>query len=320
MKEDTYLSIVIPLYNEEESVKELINKLNRCDSIFQFEYEIILVDDGSTDNTWDLLKKHIGKNDRYIAIRLNRNYGQTAAMVAGFNHSSAEVIATMDGDLQNDPEDIPKLLEQIEEGFDIVSGWRKYRKDAFFRVFLSKVANKIISLTTGVSLHDYGCSLKVYRAECIKSIRCYGEMHRFFPALASMTGAKVAEMPVAHSSRKYGQSKYGFSRIFKVFSDIIAMNLIIRFSSKTLIGFTKCAIPPFLLMILWGALGGYASVFDWTAGKATIFFIIAGLMGMSTILLITLGIIGELVNRFSDLDHAQLPEITKKKYRVAASE
>jgi glycosyltransferase involved in cell wall biosynthesis len=237
-------------------------------------------------------------------------------MVAGFDHASSEIIITMDGDLQNDPSDIPILLRKIEEGYDIVSGWRRQRKDHFVRVLLSKIANAIISLTTGVRLHDYGCSLKAYRSECIKPLEAYGEMHRFFPALASMTGARVTEVSVKHNSRKYGVSKYGFDRILKVFSDLFAMNLLIRFSSNPLKGFVFCAVPLVFLTLFFSALGTLAVLLQWTPGKALFFLISAALNGMAVVHLVTLGVLGELVIGTSDLGHTQLPVITKKTISV----
>jgi hypothetical protein len=218
----------------------------------------------------------------------------------------------MDGDLQNDPADIPKLLEKMNEGYDIVSGWRKYRKDHFSRVLPSKIANWIISRTTGVYLHDYGCSLKIYRTECIRAIKAYGEMHRFFPALASMTGARIAEIPVNHYPRKYGVSKYGFERILKVFGDIFSMNLIIRFSSIPLLGFTLCSIPFLFLTIFFGGLAVLAEIYQWTSGKSLFFFFAAALNFMAVVHLIALGIIGELIVATSDLSHTRMPEMTKR--------
>ena len=307
-----YLSIVVPIYNEEESVEKLLERILEIGDQFDFTYEIILVDDGSEDKTWEIIRELRDKTPELRAIKLRRNYGQTNAMVAGFDHSRGKIIVTLDGDLQNDPLDVPLLLEKIEQGYDIVSGWRKSRKDHFSRVFLSRIANAIISLTTGVRLHDYGCSLKAYRAECIRSLKAYGEMHRFFPALASMTGARVAEVPVRHDPRKYGVSKYGFERIFKVFSDIFAMNLIIRFSSMPLIGFAICSLPFLLFVLFFGALAVLSLIYQWTAGKALFFFIAAALSGMGFVHLITLGVLGELVVGASDLSHTALPEITKK--------
>jgi glycosyltransferase involved in cell wall biosynthesis len=308
-----YLSIVVPLYNEEESVEKLILSILEVGARFDFKYEIILVDDGSTDKTWQIIEQLEHSIPHLKGVKLRRNYGQTNALVAGFDNSSGEIIATLDGDLQNDPSDIPELLKKLEEGYDIVSGWRKNRKDHFSRVLLSRVANYIISATTGLHLKDYGCALKVYRAECIKSIEAYGEMHRFFPAFSSMTGARVLEIPVKHHPRKYGKSKYGLDRIFKVFSDIFSMNLIIRFSSMPLKGFAICAIPFIFLTLFFSLLGVLAFIFQWTSGKSLFFMSAAALSGMAVVHLIVLGVLGELVVGTSDLVHAQLPEITKKR-------
>ncbi len=306
------LSIVVPLYNESESVEDLFQKIKSELQKLSLSYEIIFVDDGSTDATWELVEKLKENNPELKGIKFRQNSGQTSAMVAGFNNASGEIIVTLDGDLQNDPSDIPVLLEKMDEGYDIVSGWRKNRKDHFSRVLPSKVANAIISVATGVKLHDYGCSLKAYRAGCITQLEAYGEMHRFFPALASMTGARVTEIPVNHYPRKHGVSKYGFERIFKVFSDILAMSLIIRFSSTPLKGFVICAIPFILLTMGFGLLGTLAILFDWTKGKDVFLLIATALSGMGAIHLITLGVIGELVVSTSDLTHTQLPETTKK--------
>ena len=311
-----YLSIVVPLYNEEESVEKLLSSLLEVAQEFEFAYEIIFVDDGSSDKTWEIIERLKKTTPQLRAIKFRRNYGQTSAMVAGFDYASGEIIVTMDGDLQNDPANIPMLLEKMEEGYDIVSGWRKDRKDHFSRVLPSRVANSIISLTTGVHLHDYGCSLKAYRAECVKSLKAYGEMHRFFPALASMTGARVTEVPVNHHPRKYGVSKYGFDRILKVFSDIFAMNLIIRFSSTPLKGFVLCALPFFFLTVSFGVLSALSEIFQWTSGKALFFMIATSLSGMAVVHLVVLGILGELVVGTSDLAHTQLPEITQKTITV----
>ena len=308
-----YLSIVVPLYNEEESVEKLLASLLEVVEQFDFLYEIIFVDDGSQDNTWTIIEQLKKRTPELRAIKFRRNYGQTSAMVAGFDHATGEMIVTMDGDLQNDPSDIPLLLAKIREGYDIVSGWRKNRKDHILRVLPSKVANAIISFTTGVHLHDYGCSLKAYRAECIKSLEAYGEMHRFFPALASMTGARVTEVVVNHHSRKFGVSKYGMDRILKVFSDIFAINLIIRFSSMPLKGFALCSLPFFLLTLFFGIMAVLAWNYQWTSGKALFFFVATALSGMPVIHLVTLGVLGELVVGTSDLSHTRLAEITKKR-------
>lgn len=311
---DLFLSIVIPLYNEEESVPALMDSVLKTCRSFDYKYEIILVDDGSSDNTWSLIEEAALNSPETTGIRLRKNCGQTAAMVAGISYSKGKIIVTMDGDLQNDPSDIPALLDKIEQGYDIVSGWRNNRKDHFSRVFPSRVANWIISRTTGVRLHDYGCSLKAYRAECIKILEAYGEMHRFFPALASMTGARVTEISVTHHPRNFGVSKYGFERVFKVVADIVSINLIIRFSSMPLKGFSIFALPFILLSFFFTFTGAIAFVFDWTTGK-TSFFVLMGLLSlMAAIHLIILGILGELIVNTSDLSFTRMPEITKKRF------
>ena len=284
-----------------------------CRGLAGLDYEIVLIDDGSTDRTWDKIEQLKLHYNRIVGIKFRRNFGQTAAMVAGFDNARGKFIVTMDGDLQNDPSDITRMLKMVEDqDCDIVSGWRKNRKDHFSRVLPSKIANFIISKTTGVNLHDYGCSLKVYRAECIRSIHAYGEMHRFFPALASMTGARVAELPVNHMPRRFGKSKYGFSRIFKVFSDIFSMNLIIRFSNTPLIGFSICAFPFAALAVFFGSLSIIAALFGWTEGKPGFFVLLAILNLMAVLILSLLGILGELVVGNSDLTHTDLPEVNKK--------
>ncbi len=307
-----YLSIVVPLYNEEESVDKLVAKIIKAGAQFDFIYEIILVDDGSTDGTWASIERLKESVHNLRGIKFRRNYGQTYAMVAGFDYSLGEIIVTMDGDLQNDPADIPMLLDKINEGYDIVSGWRRNRKDHWSRVFPSKVANWLISMTTGVGLHDYGCSLKAYRAQCIKPLKAYGEMHRFFPVLTSMTGAQVTEVPVNHYSRKYGKSKYGLNRIFKVLSDIFSIILIVKFSTLPLLGFALCSLPFFMLGLFFTFLSIMSIALDWTTGKALFFTFTAGLSFLGMFHLIALGIISELVVGTCDLSHIQLPQITKK--------
>lgn len=314
--EEVYLSLVVPLYNEEESIKPLMAQISKSIEKLDLSYEVILVDDGSTDRTWSTIED-LAKAYPYLrALKFRKNFGQTSAMVAGFEYARGEIIVTLDGDLQNDPADIAKLLSKIDEGYDIVSGWRKNRQDHFSRVLPSRVANYMISVTTGVRLHDYGCSLKAYRAACIKPLKAYGEMHRFLPALANMTGARVVEVETAHHPRRYGVSKYGFNRIFKVFSDIFAINLITRFSSYPLKGFFIAALPFFLMAVFFGLLGILALILGWTAGKAAFFMLASGLCVFIFIYLIILGVLGELVVNTSDLTHVQLPEISKKEIQL----
>ncbi len=226
------LSVVIPLYNEDENVQMLIERLKGALDPLNKEYEIIFVDDGSTDRTLSILEEIQAKNKTVVVLSLRRNFGQTAAFAAGFDFARGDVIVTMDGDLQNDPADIPKLLELIKDN-DLVSGWRKKRKDPFFtRRLPSIMANWLISNVTGVKLHDYGCSLKAYRREVIKNLKLYGEMHRFIPAVASWYGVRIAEVETIHHQRLRGKSKYGISRTIKVVLDLITVKFLQSFSTK----------------------------------------------------------------------------------------
>jgi glycosyltransferase involved in cell wall biosynthesis len=228
------VSIVVPLYNEEENVRELHDRLKDVLDTLGSEYELIFIDDGSTDKTLEFLQDVQSADDRVVVLSLRRNFGQTAAFAAGFDYARGDVIVTMDGDLQNDPKDIPKLLETIREN-DIVSGWRKRRKDPFLsRRLPSLIANRLISKVTGVSLHDYGCSLKAYRREVIKNLKIYGEMHRFIPAVANLYGVKIAEVETTHHPRLRGKSKYGISRTIRVVLDLITVKFLLSFSTRPL--------------------------------------------------------------------------------------
>lgn len=226
------LSVVIPVYNEEENVKLLHERLKGALDSLNNGYEILFIDDGSTDRTLSILEEIQAKDKNVVVLSLRRNFGQTAAFAAGFDFARGDVVVTMDGDLQNDPADIPKLLELIKDN-DLVSGWRKKRKDPFFtRRLPSIIANWLISRVTGVKLHDYGCSLKAYRREVIKNLKLYGEMHRFIPAVASWYGVRVAEVETVHHSRLRGKSKYGILRTIKVVLDLITVKFLQSFSTK----------------------------------------------------------------------------------------
>lgn len=233
--EKTDISVVSPVYNEEGNVEELHNELVSALSKTGKSFEIIFIDDGSTDSTFEKLKKLREKDKRVRIIRFRRNFGQTPALSAGFDYCRGEIVITIDADLQNDPSDIEKLLKKIEEGYDLVSGWRWKRKDKFFtRILPSKIANFLISIITGVKLHDYGCTLKAYRSEVVKNIRLYGEMHRFVPAVASLLGITVTEVKVNHRKRKAGKSKYGIGRTIRVILDLITVKFLISYSTRPL--------------------------------------------------------------------------------------
>jgi glycosyltransferase involved in cell wall biosynthesis len=250
------LSVVIPAYNEEENVPILYEKLKKVLDSLGEDYEIIFVDDGSTDGTYQRLKQLAEKDSRLKVIRFKRNYGQTAAMSAGFEHAKGDVIITLDADLQNDPEDIPLLLEKLEEGYHVVSGWRKDRKDPFLsRRLPSMIANWLISKITGVHLHDYGCTLKAYRAEVVKDLELFGDMHRFLPALTKRRGAKITEVVVRHHPRMFGKSKYGIGRTIRVLLDIMLVKFLNEYINKPLymfgsVGFLLLGLGLFSLFYL----------------------------------------------------------------------
>ena len=231
MANSNLVSIIIPLFNEEDSLAILIKKLIKSTKSIDSKFEFIFVNDGSTDKSLNIIKKLNQKNFKIIS--LVRNLGQTAAIMAGIDNCKGEIIVMMDADGQNDPSDIPKLLDMIKNGgFDVVSGWRYKRNDGFFRVFFSKIANKLLSFILNLKLHDYGCTLKAYKRDIIKNIKLYGEMHRLIPFYAKLEGAKIGEVKVNHFARRFGKSKYGMSRIFKVLLDVILLVFFRRFINK----------------------------------------------------------------------------------------
>jgi glycosyltransferase involved in cell wall biosynthesis len=227
------LSIVVPLYNEEESLPLLVEQLLASLRPLGRPFELVLVDDGSSDGTAGALRVIAAQTPELVAMLLRRNYGQTPAMSAGFDASRGDLIVTLDGDLQNDPADIPMLLEQLEQGYDLVSGWRYQRQDdGLSRRLPSRLANRLIAQVTGVRLHDYGCSLKAYRRELVEDISLYGELHRFLPALAFIEGARITEVKVNHKARQFGQSKYGIDRTFRVLMDLLTVWFMKRFLTR----------------------------------------------------------------------------------------
>lgn len=245
------ISIIIPIYNESDNIDPLYEKLTNELSVLNSEYEVILVNDGSKDNSYDKLCEIAFKNSKFKVVNLRRNFGQTAAMMAGIDYADGDVIVPMDGDLQNDPADIKLLLDKLDEGYDVVSGWRKERQDAAItRNFVSRIANKVISRISGVRLHDYGCSLKVYRKDVLKDVKLYGEMHRFIPIYASWFGAKVAEIPVRHHPRIHGESKYGLERVGKVILDLLVVKYFSKYLSKPIYVFGGFGFLSLLISVL----------------------------------------------------------------------
>ena len=249
------LSIIIPLYNEENNVLPLHKAIAKLlDTLNHYISEVIYIDDGSTDQTSERLYALKARDPRIKIVKFRRNYGQSPALAAGFKIASGKIIVTMDGDLQNDPRDITKMLQKLDEGYDLVSGWRKNRQDKLFlRKIPSKIANRIICSVTHVKLHDTGCALKVYRSEVAKRINLYGELHRFLPALAKLEGARITEMPVRHHPRKFGKSKYNLTRTFKVIMDLLTLNLFLKYLMKPGHFFGALAGSFFFLSFFMGA-------------------------------------------------------------------
>ena len=292
------ISIVIPLYNEEESIPALYAALIDALDIVARSYEIIIVDDGSSDGSFPLLRQIAQQDARVRLIRLRRNFGQTAAFAAGFDTARGEVIITLDADLQNDPADIPKLMAKFDEGYDVVSGWRVDRKDRFLdRRLPSILANWLISHMTAVRLHDYGCSLKAYRRDVIQHVRLYGELHRFLPALAAQVGAAVVEVPVNHHARQFGRSKYGIGRTVHVMLDLITVWFLNSYATRP--------IHVFGMGGLLSALSGVGISVYLTFRKFAIgediggrpLLILAVLLILVGVQLVTMGLIGELIIR-----------------------
>ncbi|MGA9382061.1 MAG: glycosyltransferase family 2 protein [Phormidium sp.] len=248
------VSVVVPIYNEVESLPHLIDAISSTLIASGLTYEIILVDDGSRDGSTELLKEQAIQRTDLRAVLLRRNYGQTPAMAAGFNYAKGGVVVTLDGDLQNDPADIPVLMAKLEEGYDLVSGWRKKRQDgALNRLLPSKIANWLIGKVTGVKLHDYGCSLKAYRSELVADMNLYGELHRFLPALAYIEGARITEIPVRHHARRFGKSKYGIGRTFRVLMDLLTIWFMKKFLTRPMHVFGLLGLGSMFMGVLIGA-------------------------------------------------------------------
>jgi glycosyltransferase involved in cell wall biosynthesis len=292
------LSVLIPVYNEEENLSLLCDKLSETLKKTARAYEIIFIDDGSLDGTLEMLLDLRNKNPNIKIISFSRNFGQTAALTAGIDFSKGDILIPMDGDLQNDPEDILPLLQKIEEGYDVVSGWRKGRRDPFLRRRLpSIVANKIISLIGGVYLHDYGCTLKAYRRDILKNIKLYGEMHRFIPIYAQWIGARVSEIPVRHFPRGGGSSKYGMSRIFKVILDLMVVKFLLSYSQKPIYVFGGMGLLMILGAFISGGLALYLKLFKEVSFILTPLPLLSVLLMMLGFLSILMGFLAEILTR-----------------------
>ena len=296
------LSIIVPLYNEEESVTPMYDAIVQSVDRMDVSYEILFVDDGSKDNTVPVASKLADKDKRLRIIKFRRNYGQTPAMAAGIDNACGKVLVTMDGDLQNDPDDIPMLVEKLNEGFDIVVGWRHNRQDKLItRKIPSKIANWLIGKITGVPIKDNGCSLKAYRADVIKEIPLYSEMHRFIPAMTSLAGTKIAEVKVKHHARAFGESKYGLNRIYKVFVDLITIKTILFSFSNPLLVFSIGSA----LAALIGFIALFSGIFHAGNTPSLVFYSVGLLYGSLATTLLLWGLLGQLVYKTGDLklDH-----------------
>lgn len=291
------ISVVIPVYNEEESVRLLHQKVVDALDPVGRSFEVIFVDDGSKDRSFEILEQMAAEDPRVVVVKFRRNAGQTPAMAAGIDYARGTMLVTMDGDLQNDPADVPMMLEKIEEGYDLVVGWRMNRQDKWLsRKFPSMIANWLIGKVTGLPIRDNGCSLKVYRAAMMKRVPFYSDMHRFIPAMTIPLGARIAEVGVRHHARQFGVSKYGLSRIFKVLLDLIAIKTLILFARRPLARFVGIAGIAAALAALWTWAAAMGFGTSWS-GSVAVPMAVAVLFGSLALFLVLLGCVAMLVYR-----------------------
>lgn len=292
------ISVTIPIFNESENIPILYAKTRDALDALGKSWELILVNDGSKDDSASRLDQVAASDSRVVVIHLSRNYGQTSALMAGLDHATGRIIVPMDGDLQNDPNDIGRLIGKLDEGYDVVSGWRKDRKDAALKRNLpSRIANDLISNVSGVHLHDYGCSLKAYRREVLDGVKLYGEMHRFVPIYASWNGAKVTEIEVTHHPRIHGESKYGLERIVKVVLDLVVVKFLFKYAGKPIYvfgGFALASIAVSFLVALWAI---WLKIFDGTAFIQTPLPVLSIMLFAIGALAVLMGLLAEMLNR-----------------------
>ncbi len=310
----------MPLYNEEENVRPLYKAITNEAESLGLKYEILFVDDGSQDNTFRTASELASNDKRLRVIKFRKNYGQTPAMSAGIDHARGTILITMDGDLQNDPSDIPAFIDKIHEGYDIVVGWRYMRQDRLItRKIPSQIANWMIGKVTGVPIKDNGCSLKAYRAQLIKNIPLYSDMHRFIPAMTSLAGASVAEIKVKHHARKYGVSKYGLSRIYKVLLDLLTVKTIVSFTTRPLLWFAILALPAVLIsfislfIVFYGLIVHSSPLSVPIAGTGVLFATLAFSLLLS-------GVLGELIYKTGDVRLSKLSSLSAKIYPRASQD
>ncbi len=292
------LTVTIPLFNEEENIAILYSRVKTALEALGKTWELVLIDDGSSDGSATLLDRIAAEDAHVTVVHFRRNYGQTAAFMAGLDHARGDIVVPMDGDLQNDPDDIAKLLAKLDEGYDVVSGWRKDRKDnAIKRNLPSRIANGLISRVSGVHLHDYGCSLKAYRRGVLDGVKLYGEMHRFVPIYAAWNGARVTEMPVQHHPRLHGQSKYGLERVIKVVLDLIVVKFLFRYANKPIYVFGGFGFASIVLGVLAGLWALGLKFFANTSLIQTPLPMLSVFLGVVGVLSILMGLLAEMQNR-----------------------
>jgi glycosyltransferase involved in cell wall biosynthesis len=317
-------SIVVPFHNEEENVTALYARLKQVMEQVGDSFELVLVDDGSSDRTYKLLEEIAAVDSRVLVVKLRRNFGQTSALAAGFDHASGEFILSMDGDLQHDPNEIPNFLEKLEEGYDVVSGWREKRIDSFvMRRIPSRCANWLMAKLSGVDIHDFGTTFKAYRREVIQNIPLYGEMHRFIPALASWYGASICEIPIKNVNRERGKSHYGIGRTFRVFFDLLTIRFLLKYMSRPLHFFgTFGALGILLGSVISTFLLGI-KVMNWhqnVMDQHGPLFVIAGVLILAGIQLLAIGLLGELQVRHYYTSQHHTPYAVDRLVRLRAPE
>jgi glycosyltransferase involved in cell wall biosynthesis len=292
------VSVIAPVYNEDKSIATLYEQIHKTLESEGLRWELVLVNDGSTDGTPALLDELAATDRRVKVVHFRRNYGQTAAMMAGIDFALGDTIVAIDADLQNDPADIPRLLATLREGFDVCSGWRKIRKDdSLRRNFPSRMANLLISKVSGVRLHDYGCSLKAYRKEVVKGVKLYGEMHRFIPIYASWHGARVTEIPVNHNPRLHGKSNYGLERVFKVLLDLLVVKFLFRYAQKPIYVFGGVGLASLVLSGLLAVYAIYLKLFEGQSFIRTPIPLLVVFTAMTGIVCILMGLLAEILMR-----------------------
>ena len=291
------ISIIIPVFNESESIGYLLDELKNIMEANKLNFELIVINDGSLDNTYKVLEELTLRIKELSVITLRKNYGQTAAIAAGFDNSKGDIVITLDGDLQNDPNDIPRLIKEINKGYDLICGWRFDRKDNLInRKIPSKIANKLIAKVTGLKLHDYGCSLKAYKKEIIDDIQLYGELHRFLPVLANIEGARIKEIKVNHRSRKYGSSKYGIDRTFRVLMDLLTVWFMTKFLTRPMYGFGFVGIISIFISLSMSSYLFFIKILGNDIGNRPM-LMFALILGIAGVQLFSFGLLSELLIR-----------------------